>query len=329
MSDAVKNQDYADLQVREAVLRRISNRWGKRAVVKGPELDFAAHFHDNLPDFPLRMLPFATHPDFLAAPEDLRSLALSWGWIMYNERTIAAEDHIANPAFFNIMQERFPGSDHPLIKETIGQALVDEHYHTLMHVNAMALCRQRRQLGSLKLPESVTLRALRIAQAASPEAWEKDLLQLCFAITSEVSINAYLSLLSQDETIQPLHRIITDMHNRDEFGHMILLVEVARVIYGNMSSRDRRAFEKFLPMALDAYVAADFTTWKVILNHLGFAKADAIVEDSRTAPGGTNLTRDYSGIKLLTDTLAITDKVDFDFDRSSQKYAPLWKKLNL
>jgi hypothetical protein len=311
------------------VLRRIASRWARRAVVKGDELDYAALFHDELPDFPLRMLPFAAHPDFLAAAPEMRSLALTWGWIMYNERTIAAEDHIANPAFVNIMRERFPGSEHPLIKQTIGQALVDEHYHTLMHVMATALCKRRRQLAPLKLPESVTLRALRAAQAAAGDSWHRDLIQLCFAITSEVSINAYLSLLSQDDTIQPLHRTLTDMHNRDEFGHMILLVEVARVIYGAMTAAEKELFLRSLPFALEAYVAADFTTWKVILRHLGFAKAEAIVEDSRTAPGGTSLTRDYSGIKLLTDTLGITGQVDFDFARASQKHAPLWKKLNL
>lgn len=316
-----------DIQVREAVLRRLSNRWKKRAVVKGPEIEMEDLFRDELPDFPLRMLPFAEHPDFVKAAPEMQSQTLSWGWMAYNIRTVAAEDHIANPALFNIMQERFPGSEHPLIKETVGQALVDEHYHTLMHVNAMELCKRRRNLKPLKLPESVTLRFLKNAQAACSESWERDLLQLCFAITSEVSINAYLSLLSQDYDIQPLHRVITDMHNRDEFAHMILLVEVARVIYRNMDKRQQALFCDFLPQALEAYVAADFLTWKVILKHIGFANAETIVEDVATQSNATSLTRDYSGLKLLTDTLEITDHIQFDFARSSQKHSGLWKKL--
>ena len=54
-----------------------------------------------------------------------------------------------------------------------------------------------------------------------------------------------MAQLVQDYEIQPLHRIITDMHNRDEFAHMILLVEVARVIYGNMSQHQQELFVRF------------------------------------------------------------------------------------
>ena len=41
---------------------------------------------------------------------------------------------------------------------------------------------------------------------------------------SEISINAYLDILAESDTVQPLHSRVAKYHNRDEYAHAALLV---------------------------------------------------------------------------------------------------------
>lgn len=72
-------------------------------------------------------------------PDALRSRLLSWAWIAYNRHTVLAEQRVANPAFALVMDGEFPGLGGQDMDIALAQAMVDEQYHTLMHINASAL----------------------------------------------------------------------------------------------------------------------------------------------------------------------------------------------
>lgn len=306
-----------DAAVASALYARISSTWQRRATVKRNDLDLEAMFDDEMPDYPVGLVPFRDHPKFADAPDEVKRRVLSCAWLAYNKNTVSAEEMVANPAFALILHDRFPGTDDDALKQGIAQAIVDENYHTLMHLNASAITRRKRNITGLEaqLPPSLTYRKMRECQEETADEFEKDLLVLTFAVISEISINAYLSLLSSDKTIQPINRITAELHNRDEFSHALLTAEVAKAIYAHLTPPMRSSFERALPRGLRAFVAGSFDTWRVVLNFVGFkpAEVDEIIHDCEKQSGNKALVRDYSGLKNLAEELGITGRLDFEF----------------
>lgn len=305
--------EYNVAQVNWELVRRLGRIWPKKASVKKPELDYQIDSDLNRPDFPIELVPFHDHPLFLAASEQTRANVLSWGWIAYNERTITAEEKVANPAFQLILNNAVPGVEESETKLAVAQSIVDEQYHTLMHTRANLLTRQMRKLPHASLPFSVTYRTYLQCISEVNSDWERNVITVLFATVSEISINAFLSLLSSNQEIQPLHRLITYHHDADEVMHMLLLEEVAKNIFVKMSSSERRVFLRWFPVALKSFVATDFSSWQAILVLCGFEKADEIIEDVRRMPSRKNLVRDYQGLERLVQQLGVGTAIDFDF----------------
>src|SRR3954452_8038715 len=118
------------------VVKRVAAAWPKRATVRSDmvTVESASEYDAARPDYPIDLLPFREHPDFLTAAPEQRDAALTWAWVVYNQRVISAEEHVANPAFALVMQGVFPGSDDFAVRRAVQQALVDEHWHTYMHM---------------------------------------------------------------------------------------------------------------------------------------------------------------------------------------------------
>jgi hypothetical protein len=301
--------------IESAFLDRIVSSWPRRATVKKGDMDLDALFEEDRPDYPIELVPFREHPRFIAAPDELKQLMLSWAWIAYNKHTIAAEEQIANPAFALVLHDRFPGASGDAVKKSVAQAMVDEQYHSLLHLNASSITRRKRGLNSVedKLPDSAVCLRLKKCQAQAADEYEEDLLTLAFAVVSEISFNAYLGLLAKDLTIQPINRATADMHNRDEFSHALLISEIAKSIYLGMDSALRDSFVAALPKALRAFVSSNFDTWRAILIHIGFSDVDEIIGDCESQSVNRVLIRDYSGLKNLAMELGIIEQLDFEF----------------
>ncbi|MGC5035211.1 MULTISPECIES: diiron oxygenase [unclassified Streptomyces] len=300
----------------ESVLRRIADSWPRRATIR-TDLDRISEpeeYDEQLPDYPERLLPFAQHPLYLAATPEQRRKVLTMAWLVYNERVIAAEEYVANPTFAMIMHGAFPGADGVHLKRAVQQTHVDEVWHTYMHMIAMQRTREIRQVtGEPAYPHTVTYRRLLQAGAKVSESWERDLLKLVWTTVSEISVNAYLELLSRDRTVQPLHSLVPRLHARDESAHSSVMVEVAKALYVHMNAEQRRAFTDALPEALHAFVEQDFAVWPGILRAAGFEKADEIVEDCRRQAGNGLLVRDFSGVRRIVREMELEDRVEFDF----------------
>lgn len=298
-----------------STLQRLAAAWPRRATIR-TDLDRieAPGIHDpEVPDYPVGLLPFAEHPDFLAASPEQRQAVLTHAWITYNERVITAEEEVANPAFALIMHGAFPGAESMEIKRTVQQAHVDETWHTYMHMMAMQRTRELRGIATEpSKPPAITYQRLVEAWAAAAEPWERNLLTLVWATVAEVSVNAYLTLLSKASGIQPLHCLVPQLHARDESAHSSMMVEVAKALYVHMNREQATRFCDALPQALLAFAEHDYRAWSSILTHCGVAHADRIVADCEVEATSL-LVRDFTGIRRVVETLEIEDRIDFDF----------------
>jgi len=308
--------DPVDQFVDRATLQRLAAAWPRRATIRTDldRVEAPGVYDPDIPDYPANLLPFGDHPDFLTATPEQRQHVLTLAWLTYNERVIAAEEYVANPAFVLIMHGAFPGAESIEIKRTVQQAHIDETWHTYMHMLAMQRTRDlRRVTEEPDRPPAITYRRLLEACAAATEPWEQNLLTLVWTTVAEVSVNAYLTLLSRDTTIQPLHSLVPQLHARDESAHSSMMVEVVASLYVHMSEEQRNRFCWALPQALLAFAEHDYGAWRSILTHCGIRHAERIVADVESESGFALLVRDFSGIRRVVSKLGIVDRIDFDF----------------
>ncbi len=227
-----------------AIISRLAGNWRRRATVKRDEPDLDALFDPNRPDYPERIVPFRDHPTWHRLPDELRSRLLSWAWIAYNRHTVLAEQRVANPAFALVMEGEFPGLGGQDMEIALAQAMVDEQYHSLMHISASALTRRKRgyHFADHVLPESHTARTHQLQRAQCAERWQRSLTTLAFATVSEISINAYLDLLADDPQIQVVNSTTAKLHNRDEYCHASISDEMAKLVYDVLDPREAPLF---------------------------------------------------------------------------------------
>jgi hypothetical protein len=271
-------------------------------------------YDENLPDYPIEMLPFHKHPKFIGATPKQQQEILTWAWLVYNQRVVTAEEYVANPAFTMVMQGVFPGTNNYFFQQALQQCLIDEHFHTLIHRTVIHETKKLRDINTeLHSPPSIIYRKLLENQAQVSEKWQKDLLILVWTIVSEISINAYLSLLSSNNSIQPMHKTVTWLHNRDEFAHSSILLEITKSVYIHLNFEKKFFFISALPKALNAFVAHDFSAWHAILKQVGLESYNELIRDCEADTANGKLVRDFSGLKKLAEELDIINKIDFEF----------------
>jgi hypothetical protein len=304
-----------------AIISRLAGNWHRRATVKRDEPDLDTLFDADRPDYPERIVPFHDHPTSQGLPDELRSRLLSWAWIAYNRHTVLAEQRVANPAFALVMEGEFPGLGSQDMEIALAQAMVDEQYHSLMHISASALTRRKRgyDFADAILPESHTARTHQRMREQCGERWQRSLTTLAFATVSEISINAYLDLLADDPDIQVVNSTTARLHNRDEYCHASISDEMAKLVYDVLDADKRRFFLDMLVAGLDAFVATDYATWMAILqteNVPGWGRMVADVQDDKSS---SRLVRDYSGLHSLMSDMNVLNEIDFDWGLAEVK----------
>ena len=298
-------------EVNLGLIKQFVRTWPKRAAVCSMTgLEPTGDFDNNKYDYPMHLVPFCKHPLFQKLDNELQGLILTWGWIGYNQRIITTESTIVNPALLYVADQLL-GRDEWDLQESIRQTLVDEHYHTLMHMKAVEYTQQNRKLTQqLMLPPTVACRSLADTQSILVESWQKSLVPVAFATVSEISIGALLNLLANDETIQPFHREVVRAHRNDEYSHSKTLAEIFRVVYTKLDTEKQKFFVKVLPDALRSFVAQDYSMWEAILDQLGVPDYNIILNDCPLKP----IVRDYNAIQQFAEKIGILDTLDFDFD---------------
>ena len=197
----------AENAMENAVLTRLADNWSRRAAVKRVEPHLDDEFDPSKSDYPEEILPFHDHPTYQALEPEQRRDLLSWAWIAYNRNTIVAEQRVTNPAFSLVIDGALPGVSSEKLEIALAQVMVDEQYHTLMHLGANAVTRRlrRRTLSDSVLPLSYTAQEHQRLRDASGTSWERNLTTLAFATVAEISINAYLEFAG-GESNDPNHQ---------------------------------------------------------------------------------------------------------------------------
>ncbi|RKT19036.1 para-aminobenzoate N-oxygenase AurF [Streptomyces sp. 1114.5] len=304
-----------DDPVENAVIARLAGNWARRASVKRAEPDLDDLFEPDRPDYPEHLLPFHDHPAYLALDGGQRARLLAWAWVAFNKNVMDNEQRVVNPGFELIARDAFGTglSETSVLAAT--QAMVDEQYHTLMHLNASAVTRRRRgwQLPESALPVARKARrhAERLAEAGQP--WQRELTTLAFATVSELSINAYLNLIAEDPEVQPVNRATATMHNRDEYCHSAISKEVAKEVCAGLDAERRAYFLDAVGDGMRAFGANDFTTWRRVVRLVGVADGERMMRDVEQDQGRTMLVQDYSALYALCTELGALEEIDFDW----------------
>ncbi|MFD8751227.1 diiron oxygenase [Kitasatospora sp. NPDC059577] len=306
--------DPAD-PVENAVIARLAGNWARRATVKRDEPDLDELFEPARPDYPEHLLPFHDHPAYLALDEEQRARLLAWAWVAFNKNVMDNEQRVVNPGFELIARDAFGTglSETSVLAAT--QAMVDEQYHTLMHLNASAVTRRRRgwHLPEAELPLARKARRHAERLSGAGHRWQRELTTLAFATVSELSINAYLGLIADDPRVQPVNRVTATLHNRDEYCHSSISAEVAKEVCAGLDTERRAYFLDAVGDGMRAFGANDFTTWRRVVRLVGVAGGEQMMRDVEQDQGRTMLVQDYSALHRLCTDLGALDEIDFDW----------------
>ncbi|PTR27486.1 para-aminobenzoate N-oxygenase AurF [Rhodococcus sp. OK519] len=302
-------------RVESAVIGALAGSWPRRAVVKRPEPDLDDLFDPAKADYPQTLIPFHDHDLFAKVDEPTRDRVLAWAWIGYNKNVMDVEQYVVNPGFRLLSQDAFgTGLGDPLTIATM-QAMVDEQYHTLMHLNASALTRRRRgwDLPESRLPYGPTVRHHRAAVDAADSPRGAALVSLAFTTVAETSISSYLGLMTDDEDLQPVNRATVVLHRRDEYCHSSIAGELLKIVFERLGGDDRRILLAGLADGLEAFRSNDFATWSAVLEHENVRGADRIVAAAAHDAGRQRLVQDCSAIRRLCDDLGVSDDVPYEW----------------
>jgi alpha-N-dichloroacetyl-p-aminophenylserinol N-oxygenase len=308
-------QDLAALN--RKVMEHLAETWSDRVAVRKERIDFSQYYDPNIPDFPIEIIPFAQDPEFRDVLGQLDPGALfrflSATWIAYNERVIFIEDDIVQPYCDILRRNVLPGVDDPTVQQVIVQTRVDEQFHTLMCLEVCNSARERHHLEDYVLPEPLLRRRLEDQLAGASELVDHALIRMAYATVSETTIHDYLKKLSSIMTIQPLNRLHTEMHRRDESSHGMVFLEIARSIYSALDVPLKARFTTYLTKALYDSVEIDMSFWASTLPYLDSRNWSSFIERMQGELGQKRIGREYTGLVRLLDDLGISDEIEFAF----------------
>jgi hypothetical protein len=294
-----------DLQRDHDRIERLTDSWSSRANVRKTGPDLTLDYDPRKPDYLVELLPFHDHPLYQNAPEPYRQAVLSCGWIAYNEKTVAIESKIVSPACMHLIDGEVPGFPRQRYRNSVAQALTDEAFHILLVVQATGVTRKRRQLHDLTLPSFDLVASMQRHQEKHPEKWKKILIQLATAIVSEVMVSEYLSRLSNAMDIQPLNRITTEIHRRDESAHNGLFKSLGAVIYHGLNAREREFFVGALSQPSMWFASPELDVWEAMLTQIGFPEAERMIADCRAQRRTKDIHLDLSTLETLFADLGV------------------------
>lgn len=296
-------------------LDKLVNSWPARAGVRktepddGTTLATAVGWQADKPDFLIELLPFHDHPHFQNAPEPLRQAALSCGWLAYNEKTVAIESKIVSPACMHLIDGEVAGFCVHRHREAVAQALIDESFHILLVLQANGVTRGRRQLNDLRIPSFELVEHMRRKQEQHPESWKKILIQLATAVVSEVLVSDYLRLLSTASGIQPLNRLTTEIHRRDESAHNGLFKSLGAVIYRGLSRSEKEFFVQALRQPSAWFASPELEVWRTMLRQIDFPGAEEMIRDCQAQQRGKDVHLDVSTLETLLADLGVENNM--------------------
>ncbi|NLE80900.1 MAG: diiron oxygenase [Rhodococcus sp.] len=298
-----------------AVIRGLARSWSHRATVKKAEPDLDDLFDLGKRDYPNALLPFADHDTFRGLDTDQQDRLRSWAWIAFNKNVMDVEEYVVNPGFDLIAHDGLDSGIGETMALAVHQAMVDEQYHTLMHLNASAVMRRRRgwPMPNKALPDVRTVRRQHEVTSSEPDPRRRAIDTLAYMTVAEISISAYLDLISEDEAIQPVNRATVALHNRDERAHATIADDIAGVVYDTLSEPERDLYLAGLVDAMTAFAGNDFAAWHRIVELERVPGGRAMIDDAAHDGGHRNLVQDFTGIRKLCNHVGAADRIQCDW----------------
>jgi len=312
------DHDPAD-PAENAVIARLAGNWSRRAAVKQPEPDLDDLFEPDRPDYPERILPFRDHPTYRGLDRETKNRLLAWAWIAFNKNVMDIERVVVNPGFALLAADVFDMGLGESMALAVTEAMVDEQYHVLMHLNASAVTRRRRgwRMPDSALPVACKARRHQFRTETADHDWQRELCMLAFTTVAEVSVNAYLDLIANDAEVQPVNRATAVIHNRDEYCHSSIAGEIAKAAYPRLGAEQQDFFREALADGMQAFAANDFTTWHRIIELTGVAGGQQMLEQVQHDPAGQRLLQDFSGLHRLSAEMGLVEALPFDWSTVS------------
>ncbi|MHD0302264.1 diiron oxygenase [Rhodococcus erythropolis] len=299
--------------VESAIVSRLASNWARRATVKKAEPELDDLFDSSLSDYPEALLPFAEHPTYLALSPEQKQRLQAWAWIAFNKNVMDIEKYVVNPGFDVLAEDRLGVGLGDWAAVAVNQAMVDEQYHTLMHFNASSATRRGRgwALPSKALPDVLTVRTRAQALDAAGDHRKIALTELAFMTVAEVSITAYLDLISDDPGVQSINRATIRLHARDEYCHASIAGELAESVCSTLDDEELRIFAVSACTAMRSFASNDYGAWRSILAMEGIGSGDKMIDNLEHSTGSELLVQDFSGLRTLFDRLGVPDRIDF------------------
>ncbi|MGP2485604.1 diiron oxygenase [Pantoea ananatis] len=218
-------------------------------------------------DFVKEYLPFYSEHHWESIESESRKLLLSFGWFMYNQKTIIIEQSALTEYCKLVLSGNSSFSFTRNFITRLAQVQVDETYHTLMSYKGIDLC-QRLSEHNLSIFPDTDL-ALYIHSLQALPVAEKELAWLALTTVCEATISKYLSVLPGEDSVQPAFRFITEMHRQDEASHSSLFLDLMAVAFDELDMEMRIKLTTHLNQAVRALVSSDRKTWSFLYQLAG------------------------------------------------------------
>lgn len=285
-------------------LRRLSGLWRERAMVNQGLMDQTSIvFAPEKADFAEALVAFREHPRWQGAPSELRSAVLSYGWAIYNLKTVYIECDVVTPACEDLV--KCPIGDAMAryeLQQAMSEALLDEALHTKMSIGASNYVYRHRNLVPLDYTDFnlVTWRERLLSECGSEGT--RRLTRFAIAAASETLITDYLRTLSDDADIQPLCREVTRSHAIDEWGHSGVFSTAAEHIVASLRASERSFFADIVQQTVEMFADNELGAWASAFELLQFPHREEIIRDSERV-GKVKVYRD--SVMTLLDKLGL------------------------
>lgn len=268
------------------MLEKLSSLWNVRAAVNNDATPYSELlFEHGRLDFSESLVPFRSHPAWQAATAEMKSRCLSYGWIIYNLKTIYIECDIVTPACEDIIKRPSVESrNRDILQRVISEALLDEALHTKMSVTACNYIYLNRKLPYLDFSDFNLIRWRDQILSTCKAEWQRRLTRFGIACASETLITDYLKTLSEDDSIQQVCHEVTRTHAVDEWSHSSVFSFVACDIVHTLSVGERTYLQAVIARTVEMFADNELGAWARALSLAGFQGYEAmLLECSRSS----------------------------------------------
>lgn len=286
-------------------MRQLSAQWDGSARVRQPDRTMGLAFEPAKDDFLENLLPFHRHRRWQALPTADSKKVLSYGWQLYNEKTIEIEAQIITPVCIHLLSTTLPTSHAAHVREAAAEVLTDESFHTLMCVRACRWVKEHRELDEPKPAPFRICEALEHLLGRCSAEWERHVVRLGFACASETLITDYLSQISESDDIQPFCRETVLAHASDEWSHSSTFCYLLACIYPGLSTRGRALVWSAIHHGIEAFRDRELDAWAVRLDVCGIAGAHGMLRDVAN-DSSARIAADDAGVDRMMSILEIT-----------------------